>query len=110
MPRFAPVTSATEPAALLGRGIATSATSGHPTLNRVDAVALSHLHADHCLDMCPLWIARKYSAEGSLPSMPVYGPAGAAERIARANDDPDVTGVFDFVTLTPGRHRIGPFD
>src|SRR6478672_10064459 len=31
MPRFAPVTSATEPAALLGRGIATSATSGHPT-------------------------------------------------------------------------------
>jgi len=23
-------------------------------------------------------------------------------RIARANDDPDVTGTFDFVTLTPG--------
>jgi hypothetical protein len=44
-----------------------------------------------------------------LRPIPVYAPAGAAERIARANDDPDVTGVFDFVTLTPGRHLIGPF-
>jgi ribonuclease BN (tRNA processing enzyme) len=82
----------------------------YTALSRVDAVALSHLHADHCLDMCPLWVARKYSAEAPLPSIPVYGPAGAAERIARANDNPDVTGVFDFVTLTPGRHQIGPFD
>ncbi len=63
----------------------------YTALNRVDAVALSHLHADHCLDMCPLWIARKYSDEGPLSSIPVYGPAGAAERIARANDNPDVT-------------------
>ena len=81
----------------------------YTALERVDAVALSHLHADHCLDMCPFWVARTYSSEGALPRIPVYGPAGTAERIARANDDPDVTGVFDFVTLTPGRHRIGPF-
>jgi hypothetical protein len=81
----------------------------YTALNRVDAVVLSHLHADHCLDMCPLWIARKYSDEDSLRPIPVYAPAGAAERIARANDDPDVSGVFDFVTLTPGRHLIGPF-
>ncbi|HET9079592.1 MAG TPA: MBL fold metallo-hydrolase [Trebonia sp.] len=78
-------------------------------MNRVDAVALSHLHADQCLDMCPLWVARTYSDEGALPPIPVYGPAGTAERIARANDEPDMTGVFDFVTLTPGQHRIGPF-
>jgi ribonuclease BN (tRNA processing enzyme) len=81
----------------------------YTALNRVDALVLSHLHADHCLDMCPLWIARKYSDEDPLRPIPVYAPAGAAERIARANDDPDVTGVFDFVTLTPGRHLIGPF-
>ena len=81
----------------------------YTALNRVDAVALSHLHADHCLDMCSLWVARTYSPEGALPPIPVYGPAGSGERIARANDDPDVTGVFDFVTLTPGQHRIGPF-
>ena len=81
----------------------------YTALERVDAVALSHLHADHCLDMCPLWVARTYSPGGALPPVPVYGPAGTAERIARANDDPDVAGIFDFVTLTPGRHRIGPF-
>jgi len=56
-----------------------------------------------------LWVARKYSDEDPLRPIPVYAPAGAAGRIARANDDPDVTGVFDFVTLTPGQHRIGPF-
>ena len=44
----------------------------YTALNRVDAVALSHLHADHCLDMCPLWIARKYSDEDPLRSIPVY--------------------------------------
>ena len=81
----------------------------YTALERVDAVVLSHLHADHCLDMCPFWVARTYSSEGALPPIPVYGPAGTAERIARANDDPNVTSVFDFVTLTPGRHRIGPF-
>jgi hypothetical protein len=40
-------------------------------------------------------------------------PAGSrrlpAARIARANDDPDVAGTFDFVTLTPGCRQIGPF-
>jgi len=92
----------------LGNG-AVGALQRYTALNQVDAVALSHLHADHCLDMCPLWIARKYSDEDPLRPIPVHAPAGAAERIARANDDPDMTGVFDFVTLTPGRHRIGPF-
>jgi len=92
----------------LGNG-AVGALQRYTALNRVNAVALSHLHADHCLDMCPLWVARTYAPEGALPRIPVYGPAGTAERIARANDDPDVTGAFDFVTLTPGQHRIGPF-
>jgi ribonuclease BN (tRNA processing enzyme) len=77
-------------------------------LAEVDAVALSHLHADHFIDMCSFWVARTYSPQGVL-RVPVYGPADTAARIARANDDPDVTGTFDFVTLTPGRRQIGPF-
>lgn len=75
----------------------------------VDAVCLSHLHADHFIDMCSFWVARTYSSEGAQPRIPVYGPAAAARRVASANDDPDVTGAFDFVTLTPGRRQIGPF-
>ena len=68
----------------LGNG-AVGALQRYTALNRVDAVALSYLHADHCLDMCPLWIARKYSDEDPLRPIPVYAPAGAAERIARAS-------------------------
>jgi ribonuclease BN (tRNA processing enzyme) len=77
-------------------------------LAEVDAVALSHLHADHFIDMCSFWVARTYSPQGVL-RVPVYGPADTAARIARANDDPDVTGTFDFVRLIPGSRQIGPF-
>ena len=82
----------------------------YAAVDQIDAVALSHLHADHFIDMCSLWVARNWSSEGTLPRLPVYGPADAARRVSLANDDPDVTGVFDFVTLTPGRRagRPGP--
>jgi ribonuclease BN (tRNA processing enzyme) len=92
----------------LGSG-ALGALQRYAAVHQVDAVALSHLHADHFIDMCSFWVARKYSPEGTLPPIPVYGPAEAARRVSRANDDPDVTGIFDFVTLTPGRRQIGPF-
>ena len=78
-------------------------------LSDVDAVCLSHLHADHFIDMCSFWVARTYSSDGPQPRIPVYGPAATAQRLASANDDPDVTGTFEFVTLVPGPRRIGPF-
>jgi ribonuclease BN (tRNA processing enzyme) len=82
---------------------------GYVAAHQVDAVALSHLHADHYIDMCSLWVARNWSSEGTLPRLPVYGPADAARRVSLANDDPDVSGVYDFITLAPGRREIGPF-
>jgi ribonuclease BN (tRNA processing enzyme) len=93
----------------MGSG-ALGALQRYVSLPEVDAVALSHLHADHFIDMCSFWVARTYlySAQGVLP-VPVYGPADAAARVSRANDDPDVTGTFDFVTLVPGCRQIGPF-
>jgi len=78
-------------------------------VHQVDAVALSHLHADHFIDMCSLWVARNWSPEGTLPRLPVYGPAEAARRVSMANDDPDVSGVYDFAALAPGVRQIGPF-
>lgn len=30
-------------------------------LAEIDAVALSHLHADHFIDMCSFWVARTYT-------------------------------------------------
>jgi ribonuclease BN (tRNA processing enzyme) len=81
-------------------------------LDDVDAICLSHLHADHCLDLCSYTVARLYAAGGPRPPIPVYGPAGTAERMTRAysmQPGPEVRTAFNFETLTPGRRQIGPF-
>ncbi|MGH3405816.1 MAG: MBL fold metallo-hydrolase, partial [Streptosporangiaceae bacterium] len=41
-------------------------------LDEVDAVCLSHLHGDHCLDMCGYSVARTYHPDGRRPRLPVY--------------------------------------
>lgn len=78
----------------------------------VDAICLSHLHADHCLDLCSYWVARRYAPDGPKPQLPVFGPAATADRMARAYDLPLLPGMreeFDFRTLLPGTREIGPF-
>ncbi len=77
----------------------------------VDAVFLSHLHADHCLDLCGYYVMRKYHPEGPPPRLPVWGPPGTAERMARAYDlplDPGMTEEFDF-REHDGVVELGPF-
>jgi ribonuclease BN (tRNA processing enzyme) len=87
----------------------------HVGLYDLDAVVLSHLHADHCIDMCGYFVARYYRHDGGpAPVIPVYGPAGTERRLNIAYGDvPDekcMSEVFDFRTLTPGRFTLGPFD
>ena len=77
----------------------------------VDAVLLSHLHADHCLDLAGYYVLRKYHPLGPQPRIPVWGPAGTADRMARAYDlptDPGMHHEFDFREWH-GSERIGPF-
>ena len=77
----------------------------------VDAVLVSHLHADHCLDLCGYYVMRKYHPLGPQPRIPVWGPAGTAERMARAYDLPVVPGMteeFDF-RAWEAPVVIGPF-
>jgi ribonuclease BN (tRNA processing enzyme) len=98
----------------LGNG-ALGALQRHVELDDVDAVLLSHLHSDHCMDLCSFYVARKYDPEGRFgKKLPVYGPAGSAERMARAYYDANQHGglddVYDFQTLSPGTLAIGPFD
>ncbi|WP_433327973.1 MBL fold metallo-hydrolase [Spirillospora sp. CA-294931] len=95
----------------LGNGALGSLQRFHP-LYDVDAVCISHLHADHCLDLCGYWVARTYRPDGPLPRIPVHGPDGTALRMARAYDldpDPGMTGTFDFHNLRRGPYDIGPF-
>jgi ribonuclease BN (tRNA processing enzyme) len=84
----------------------------HASLDDIDAVCVSHHHPDHCLDICGFWVARTFDPHRRYPRIPVYGPAGTARRMARMygmDEDPGMTGAFDFVTLTPGKREIGPF-
>ena len=78
----------------------------------IDAIVLSHLHADHCVDLYALRVARQYAPSGPMPAIPVYGPAGTHERIAKVHGVDDQDGLaerFSFETLVPGRFEIGPF-
>ena len=80
----------------------------------IDAVVLSHLHSDHCLDLCGLYVMQKYCPTPAPRSrIPVYGPSRTGERMARAYDltAPDnMDKEFDFRDLIDREAvRIGPF-
>src|SRR6478735_11328328 len=78
----------------------------------IDAVLLSHLHADHCLDLSGYYVMRKYHPTGAQPRIPVYGPEGTADRMARAYDlptDPGMHMEFDFREWA-GPVTLGPFE
>ncbi|MEQ4718681.1 MBL fold metallo-hydrolase [Nonomuraea sp. B19D2] len=84
----------------------------HIGLYDVDAVCLSHLHADHCLDLCGYHVVRTYGPEAPYPLVPVYAPADAPGRLSAAYGMPDEPGMetaFEFVPLAPGSFEIGPF-
>lgn len=95
----------------LGSG-ALGALQRYVALAEVDAIALSHLHADHCLDLCGYYVMRKYNPGGPLPPLTVYGPEGTAGRMARAYDMPESPGMtaqFDFVSYPASSFEVGPF-
>ncbi|UPK76291.1 MBL fold metallo-hydrolase [Nocardioidaceae bacterium SCSIO 66511] len=79
----------------------------------VDGVVISHLHADHCLDMCGYYVMRKYHPDGAQPRIPVYAPADAPNHLARAYDLPMPVGMseqFVFSAWQQGATvELGPF-
>lgn len=96
----------------LGNG-ALGALQRHLDPRELDAVALSHLHPDHCLDLCGLHVLLRYHPQGHTRRIPVYGPADTADRLARAYGLPVDSGMheeFEFVTYSGSTMRLGPFD
>ena len=80
----------------------------------IDAVLLSHLHSDHCLDLCGLYVMQKHSPTAASSSrIPVYGPRNTGRRMARAYDltPPDgMDSEIEFRRLADQESvRIGPF-
>jgi ribonuclease BN (tRNA processing enzyme) len=93
----------------LGNG-AVGALQRYTGLGDVDAICLSHLHGDHCLDLIGYSVYQNYHPDGPQPRIPVYGPAGAQERLTRAlgSERFGMAEAFDFTTLAPGTIEIGP--
>ena len=84
----------------------------HVDLLDVDAVYVSHLHTDHCIDLVAYSYARRYHPDGLPPPLPVYGPEGLAQRLCQAFEEPPADGlldVFDFHEVPVGTQSIGPF-
>jgi ribonuclease BN (tRNA processing enzyme) len=78
----------------------------------VDAVVLSHLHADHCLDLTAMVVHRRHGGPEPLPRIPVLGPAGTHDRLAAAYDPAGRGGLRDVLGVTavePGQRELGPF-
>jgi ribonuclease BN (tRNA processing enzyme) len=82
-------------------------------LNDIDAVLISHLHPDHFMDLCGLFVARRYHPSGLIAQpLRVYGPRCTAERVLQAYGPDavdDLPKVYDVHTLTDGGElAVGP--
>ncbi|WP_026550948.1 MBL fold metallo-hydrolase [Arthrobacter sp. Br18] len=83
-------------------------------LRQIDAVFLSHLHPDHCMDLCGLHVAVHWDPTGwNQPRIPVWGPVATADRMATAYGlelDPGMHEDFHFSSWTERTPvQVGPF-
>lgn len=87
----------------------------YTTLPELDAIWLSHLHIDHLTDLPVAYYALHYGDYDPPPApLPVYGPAGWAERIAeflKAEEPPVLEEAFQVHELHDReRVRLGPLE
>ncbi|MCU1656093.1 MAG: Ribonuclease tRNA processing enzyme [Pseudonocardiales bacterium] len=82
----------------------------------VDAIIVTHLHADHCIDLTAYIVALRYGASryrvsGPEGRIPLIGPSGTRDRLEAAYD-PFVRklGLHElFGFSTPASGELGPF-
>lgn len=79
----------------------------------LDAVLLTHLHPDHCLDLTGLHVLRRHGPVPAQGELAVWGPPGVAARMARAHgaeSAEEMTGVSwgEWVDRRPV--RLGPLE
>jgi ribonuclease BN (tRNA processing enzyme) len=79
-----------------------------------DAVAISHLHGDHYLDLITYTYARRYHPDGAAPKLEVHGPSTVRKAVegAYVTDVSELLDqVYDFKPVTEaGVRQIGPFE
>ncbi|WP_329115452.1 MBL fold metallo-hydrolase [Streptomyces sp. NBC_01465] len=78
---------------------------------RLDAIWISHLHADHCADLLSAVYGLAYGGLTPPAPVPVYAPPGCAQRLAAFFGRPDpgfLAGILDFRDLHDGHEaKIG---
>lgn len=78
----------------------------------LDAIALSHLHIDHCGDLLSMQIFRRWHPHLDLPAMPLLAPEGTVERMRGLDgftDTDTFEGEFRHVAFeSVASTRIGP--
>lgn len=95
----------------LGSG-ALGALQRHTDPLTIDAVFISHLHADHFFDISGYYVLRKYHPDGAQPRIPVWGPRGTKSRVAKAYGlplDPGMGEEFTFHRIRKSGMSVGPF-
>jgi ribonuclease BN (tRNA processing enzyme) len=86
----------------------------HVDPHSLDAVIITHLHADHFFDACAYAVMRRYDHERPAGPLPLYGPTDVQQRIVAAYGGKgelcpsSLQDVYDFRTLTPGTFELGP--
>ena len=84
--------------------------------NEVDAIVVSHLHADHCIDLTAYVVALRYGGDGYRLTgpggrIPLIGVPGTRARVEAAYDPlARKLGLHElFAFSTPTKGELGPF-
>ncbi len=95
----------------LGPG-AMGALMNHVDPAALDLLALSHLHADHMVDLIGMQVYRRWRPGAALGPLPVLAPAGALARVRGVggdDEDEDYAGEFAFAEHDPAAAvAVGP--
>ncbi|MFT4189043.1 MAG: MBL fold metallo-hydrolase [Aeromicrobium sp.] len=78
----------------------------------IDAVALSHLHPDHCIDLVSLVVLAKYHPQGPYDRVKVIAPRGGEEYLAAAGGpggEPPLDALTFGVWEDEPEQQLGPF-
>lgn len=85
----------------------------HTSLDRLTAIWISHLHADHCADLLTAFYGARYADIRLAAPIPLHGPPGIAGRLAHfLTNTPTrspIESAFDVQELHDGdQARLGP--
>ncbi len=80
----------------------------------LDAVIISHLHADHFLDLIPFSFALRYSIRAPFPQPKLWAPPGSGDFFQRIGEvvrfDDQIASVFDLSEYSEqSQLSVGPF-